>query len=63
MRNKVDIVELEDLIGAGKAPVNLGDKGVLKTGKLGWSKAVNACVVCVGANVSQCDLDDRETQR
>ena len=40
MRNKVDIVELEDLIGAGKAPVNLGDKGALKMGKLGRSKVV-----------------------
>ena len=49
MRDEVDIVELEDLVCAGEAPVDGGEEGALETGKLGWSEAADARVVRVRA--------------
>jgi hypothetical protein len=49
MRDEVDVVELEDLAGAGEAPVDRGEESALETGELRGSKAADARVVCVGA--------------
>lgn len=49
MRDEVDVVKLEDLTGAGEAPVDGGEEGTLEAGELGGSEAANARVVCVGA--------------
>jgi hypothetical protein len=49
MRDEVDVVELEDLAGAGEAPVDRGEEGVLETGELRGRKAPDACVVHIGA--------------
>jgi hypothetical protein len=49
MRDEVDVVELEDLAGAGEAPVDRGEEGALETGELRGRKAPDARVVRVGA--------------
>jgi hypothetical protein len=45
VRDEVDVVELEVFAGAGKAPVDGGEEGVLEAGKLGGSEATYPRVV------------------
>jgi hypothetical protein len=49
MRDEVDVVELEDLAGAGEAPVDRSEEGALETGELRGRKAPDARIVRVGA--------------
>jgi len=49
VRDEIDVVELEDLAGAGEAPVDGGEEGALETGELGWSETADARVVRVRA--------------
>ena len=35
MQDEVDVIELEDLVGVGEAPVDGGEEGVLEAGELG----------------------------
>lgn len=47
--DEVDVVELEDLAGAGEAPVDGGKEGAFEAGELGGREAADAGVVRVGA--------------
>ena len=49
MRDEVDVVELEDLAGAGEAPVDSSEKGALEAGELSRGEAAHTGVVCVSA--------------
>ena len=49
MRDEVDVVQLEDLAGAGEAPVDGGEEGALEAGELGGGEAADPRVVRVGA--------------
>ena len=49
MRDEVDIVELEDLAGAGEAPIDGGEESAFEAGELRWGQAAYAGVVRVGA--------------
>ena len=49
MRDEVDVVELEDFVGAGEAPVDGREEGALETGKLGRREAADTRVMRVGA--------------
>ena len=49
MCDEVDVVELEDLAGAGEAPVDGGEESALEAGELRRSEAADARVVSVGA--------------
>lgn len=49
MGDEVDVVELEDLAGAGEAPVDGGKEGTLEARELGRGEAADARVVRVGA--------------
>ena len=49
MRDEVVVVELEDLAGAGEAPVHGREEGALEAGELGGGEAADPRVVRVGA--------------
>ena len=47
--DEVDVVELEDLAGAGEAPLDGGEEGAFEASELGGREAADAGVVRVGA--------------
>jgi hypothetical protein len=47
--DEVDVVELEDLTGAGEAPIDGGEKGTFEAGELGGGQTAYAGVVSVCA--------------
>ena len=49
MCDEVDVVELEDLVGAGEAPIDGGEEGALEAGEFGRSEAADARIVRVRA--------------
>ena len=49
MRDEADVVQLENFMSAGEAPVNGGEEGTLKVGNLGGSNAVHARIGRFGA--------------
>ena len=49
VRDEIDVVQLEDLVCAGEAPIDGGEEGSLKAGELGRSKAADARIVRVRA--------------